>query len=132
MATCGECKNFIRVDNTACGRCRIRKYLMSRQKRETNREFKPHQSRTACKQFYAEGTTITNYDRIKSMTVDEMVDFMRTMLDCVSCQNKMMNNSNPVGKEKCNGDDYFKMCEGDYRKCLAVCKKWLLQEIKPQ
>lgn len=74
----------------------------------------------------------TNYERIKSLTIDEMAEFMRTMLDCVSCQNKMMNNNNPLGKEKCNDTDYFKMCNGDYRKCLAVCKKWLSQEIDSQ
>ena len=70
-----------------------------------------------------------NFDRIRNMSVEEMAEFMRKMLDCVSCQNKMMNNNNPFGKEKCNDIDYFKMCEGDYTKCIAVCKQWLLQEV---
>ena len=76
MATCGECKNFIRVDSTACGRCRIRKHIISRQKKETNKPFMPYQSRTACKQFYAEGTTITNYDRIRNKSIEEMAEFL--------------------------------------------------------
>lgn len=63
------------------------------------------------------------------MSVDDLAEFMRTMLDCVSCQNKMMNNNNPLGKEKCNDTDYYKMCDGDYRKCVAVCKKWLESEV---
>lgn len=72
----------------------------------------------------------TNYDKIKNMSIEEMAEFMRTMLDCVSCQNKMMNNNNPLGKEKCNDTDYFKMCDGDYKKCVAVCKKWLESEVE--
>ena len=76
MATCGECKNFIRVDNTTRGKCRLRKYLLSRQKRETNREFMPYASRTACKQFYEEGTTLTKYDRIRNMSIDKMSEFL--------------------------------------------------------
>lgn len=71
----------------------------------------------------------SNYDRIKNMTVEEMAEFMRTMLDCVSCQNKMMNSGNPLGKEKCNDDTYYQMCNGDYRKCLMTCKKWLESEV---
>ena len=86
---------------------------------------------SVCSQYLIK-PVLTNYDRIRNMTIDEMAEFMRTMLDCVSCQSKMMNNNNPLGKEKCNDTDYFKMCNGDYRKCLSVCKKWLLQKINSQ
>ena len=68
-----------------------------------------------------------NYYRIKAMSVDELAEFMRSMLDCVSCQNKLMN-SNPLGDKKCSDTDYFKMCGGDFRKCHTVCRQWLLQE----
>ena len=72
---------------------------------------------------------LNRYDLIRHFTIDQMAEFMREMLDCVSCQNKMMNNNNPFGKEKCNDIDYYKMCGGDYRKCLAICKKWLEGEV---
>ena len=47
----------------------------------------------------------------------------------VKYKTTIYNRSNPFGKEKCNDTDYYKMCDGDYRKCLAVCKKWLEGEI---
>ena len=68
------------------------------------------------------------------MSVNEMAEFMRSMLDCISCQNKMMNENN-IHKlinnpQKCNDNDFYKMCNGDYTKCLSVCKKWLESEDK--
>ena len=76
MAYCGECKNFIRASDKAYGRCKVHKFIKTRSGKETNREFIPYQSRTACKQFYEKGTTITNYDRIRNMSGEEMADFL--------------------------------------------------------
>ncbi len=89
---------------------------------EINEKIKPYVE-------FVDKVRITNYDRIRNMSIDEMAEFMRKMLDCVSCQNKMMNNNNPLGKGKCNDTDYYKMCDGDYNKCIAVCKKWLESEV---
>lgn len=72
----------------------------------------------------------TNADRIRSMSDEELAVFMFSMVDCVSCQNKLMNNGKLVfGDERktCTDKDYYAMCDGDGRKCEAVCLEWLKQ-----
>lgn len=54
---------------------------------------------------------ITNYDRIKSMSVEEMVDFWVDMVDCDSC---------PV-------ETYCK--KPTFDSCKEKIKQWLLQEV---
>lgn len=76
MATCGECKNFIKMPCVAYGKCKVQRFIKTRSGRETNREFLPYRSRNACKQFFEVGTAITNYDRIMKMNVDETADFL--------------------------------------------------------
>lgn len=73
---------------------------------------------------------VTNADRIRAMTDEELAVFMFSMVDCVSCENKLMNNGKLVFGEKrktCTDKDYHAMCNGDGRKCEAVCLKWLQQ-----
>ncbi len=76
MATCGKCKNFIKIPDVACGKCKVQKFIKTRSGRETNREFMPYRSRTACKQFFEAGKTITQYDKIKKMNLDETAEFL--------------------------------------------------------
>ena len=59
---------------------------------------------------------MTNYERIKNMSVEEMAQFMFDMVDCVSCTNKL--------QRSC------RECGGDGRKCLQVTKKWLEDDVK--
>jgi hypothetical protein len=59
---------------------------------------------------------MTNYDRIKSMSVDEMAEFMAKLDDCEKyCAF--------TKDEKCNatGTEPFV--------CVKGCKQWLLQEV---
>ena len=65
---------------------------------------------------------VTNADHIRSMTDEELAEFMFLMLDCVSCQNKLM-------RGKCT-EEYFEMCKGSGQKCKEVCLKWLKQPRK--
>lgn len=53
---------------------------------------------------------MTNADRIRAMSDEELSKFMRSMMDCVSCEKTFS----------------FK-CDGNYNHCLPVCLKWLHQ-----
>ena len=73
---------------------------------------------------------ITNADRIRAMSDEELAAFMFSMVDCVSCQNKLMNNGKLVfgaDRKTCTDKDYYAMCDGDGRKCERVCLEWLKQ-----
>lgn len=73
---------------------------------------------------------ITNADRIRAMSDEELAAFMFSMVDCVSCQNKLMNNGKlvfGVDRKTCTDKDYYAMCDGDGRKCEMVCLEWLKQ-----
>ncbi|MNJ04720.1 hypothetical protein D3C73_1656080 [compost metagenome] len=59
---------------------------------------------------------MTNYEKIKSMNIDEMAEFMFNMVDCISCTHKLKR-SNDV-------------CNGDGKKCLKVTKEWLKKDVK--
>ena len=75
---------------------------------------------------------VTNADRIRAMSDEELAVFMFSMVDCVSCENKLMNNGKLVfGDERktCTDKDYYAMCNGDGRKCEATCLKWLKQPV---
>lgn len=52
----------------------------------------------------------TNADRIRAMTDDDLAEFMRSMMDCVSCYKT-----------------FSFECNGNYDHCLSVCLKWLQQ-----
>ncbi len=85
-----------------------------------------------CEECHGSGVMevpMTNFDRIKNMSIDEMAELMFKMVDCVSCQNKLMNNGDFRGTKQCNDKDFYAMCNGDGRKCLEVCKKWLESEV---
>ena len=73
---------------------------------------------------------MTNADRIRAMSDEELAAFMFSMVDCVSCQNKLMNNGKLVfgaDRKTCTDKDYYAMCDGDGRKCESVCLEWLKQ-----
>jgi hypothetical protein len=54
----------------------------------------------------------TNYDRIKSMSVEEMAEFLFEYVDCDFC---------PVSE----------LCKTkNYENCKKSLKKWLLQEVR--
>lgn len=53
---------------------------------------------------------VSNADHIRSMSDEDLAEFMRSMMDCVSCENTFS----------------FK-CDGNYNHCLPVCLKWLKQ-----
>ena len=53
---------------------------------------------------------LTNADRIRAMTDEELAELMRSMMDCDSCGNMFS----------------FK-CDGSYEHCSSVCLKWLQQ-----
>lgn len=89
-----------------------------------DREFVIPRGRESCKK-----KVLTNYERIKAMSIDEMAEFMFRMVDCVSCQNKLMNNGDFRGTKKCNDKDFYAMCNGDGTKCFKVCKEWLESEV---
>ena len=53
---------------------------------------------------------MTNADRIRDMSDEELAELMRSMMDCDSCGNMFS----------------FK-CDGSYEHCSSVCLKWLQQ-----
>ena len=111
MANCGECKNFIKMPDVAYGRCKVRKFCKTRwYRKETNKEFFPYRSRNACGDF-DNGTTITNYDRIKNMTVDELAKFIPDWSYTKAC--------------KCDEKPYVD-CNNECWKCV---KEWLESEV---
>lgn len=75
-----------------------------------------------CKGKGAVEVPVTNADHIRSMTDEELAEFMFTMLGCVSCQNKLM-------RGKCT-EEYFEMCIGSGQKCKEFYLKWLKQPHK--
>ena len=60
-----------------------------------------------------DGKPVTNANRIRSMDDEELAKFMRSMMDCVSCEKTFS----------------FK-CNGNYHHCLSVCLKWLKQPVE--
>lgn len=82
---------------------------------------------------YGLGDPLTNADRIRSMCDEELAKFMFSMVDCVSCENKLMNNGKLVfgdARKRCNDTDWQAMCNGDARKCEGVCLAWLQQPVE--
>lgn len=53
----------------------------------------------------------TNYNRIKSMSVEEMAEYLSDYWSCVSCA-------------------FEKDCDNNYISCYKNIKQWLLQEVK--
>lgn len=100
-----------------------------KQKRYISQSADTDHIRCVINQFLEDVPPITQFDRIKAMSIDEMAEFMFRMVDCVSCQNKLMNNGDFRGTKKCNDKDFYAMCNGDGRKCLEVCKAWLENEV---
>ena len=109
--TCKQCKNYDECQfDAACN----------------NAVFDPDVSAEYCTGF----ELITNADRIRAMSDEELAAFMFSMVDCVSCQNKLMNNGKLVfgaDRKTCTDKDYYAMCDGDGRKCESVCLEWLKQ-----
>ena len=61
----------------------------------------------------------TNYDRIKSMSVEEMAEFFEGHFDCNFCfKNERLSDSPLLKGEKCD------------EKCTYHIKQWLLQEVR--
>jgi hypothetical protein len=60
----------------------------------------------------------TNYDRIKSMNVDEMADFFEGHFDCNFCPESERLEDSPLLKG-----------EKSDEKCTYHIKQWLLQEV---
>ena len=76
---------------------------------------------------------MTFADRIRSMTDEELAKFIFSMVDCVSCENKLMNNNQLIfgsQRKECNEADFHAMCNGDGRKCESVCLEWLQQPME--
>ena len=61
---------------------------------------------------------MTNYEKIKSMSVRDAVDFMKDVLDCSLCNElcKKRMSKNALTREKCD------------KKCEKHCKEWLKSE----
>lgn len=57
---------------------------------------------------------MNNFERIKNMTVDEMVKFLDEGFSCYECELYFR--------------DFFKECKNE--NCLKACKQWLLQECE--
>ena len=51
MAECGACKYFVKDFDSARGKCKLRKHMLTRRRTETKIEFRPYRSRWACKMF---------------------------------------------------------------------------------
>lgn len=61
----------------------------------------------------------TNYDYIKQMSIDEMVDYFSDMFDCNLCSESEKFSDNPLlFDEKCDND------------CIKHCKEWLESEVE--
>ncbi len=63
-------------------------------------------------------TPASNADRIRGMTDEELAEFMRNMMDCVSCR-KVMSRHDIT-------------CTGNYNECADRCKQWLQQPAKEE
>ena len=55
---------------------------------------------------------MTNYERIKSMSIDEMADYFNEIFDCCNCPNDMF------------------LCESNGNVCTKYIKHWLESEVK--
>ena len=53
---------------------------------------------------------MTNYERIKSMSVEEMADYFNEIFDCCNCPNDMF------------------LCESNGNVCTKYIKQWLESE----
>lgn len=61
---------------------------------------------------------MTNYERIKAMTLDEMAEFLHEIFDCNDCSEHQRLSDNPLLKdEKCDG------------RCKQHCRELLMKEI---
>lgn len=58
---------------------------------------------------------LTNADRIRAMSDEELAELMRSMMDCDSCGNMFS----------------FK-CDGSYEHCSSVCLNWLQQPAEEE
>ena len=56
--------------------------------------------------------TMTNYDRIKGMSVEEMADYFNGIFDCSNCPNDMF------------------LCESKGSVCTKYIKQWLESEVE--
>lgn len=54
---------------------------------------------------------MTNYERIKSMSIDEMADYFNEIFDCTNCPNDMY------------------LCESNGYVCTKYIKRWLESEV---
>lgn len=54
---------------------------------------------------------MTNYERIKSMSIDEMTDYFNEIFDCPNCPNDMY------------------LCESNGYVCTKYIKRWLESEV---
>ena len=55
---------------------------------------------------------ITNYDRIRSMSIDEMAGYFNEIFDCRNCPNDMF------------------LCESNGNVCTKYIKQWLESEVE--
>ncbi len=55
---------------------------------------------------------MTNYERIKNMSIEEMADYFNEIFDCRNCPNDMF------------------LCEGNGYVCTKYIKRWLESEAK--
>ena len=61
---------------------------------------------------------MTNYDRIKAMSVEDMADYFAYMFDCNLCSEQQRLSDNPLLEdERCDNN------------CMKHCKQWLEQEV---
>lgn len=56
---------------------------------------------------------MTNYERIKNMSIEEMADYFNEIFDCRNCPNDMF------------------LCEGNGYVCTKYIKQWLESEVEP-
>ena len=54
---------------------------------------------------------MTNYEKIKAMSIDEMADYLNEIFDCSNCPNDMF------------------LCESKGNVCTKYIKQWLEQEV---
>lgn len=55
---------------------------------------------------------MTNYERIKNMSIEEMADYFNEIFDCRNCPNDMF------------------LCEGNGYVCTKYIKQWLESEVE--
>lgn len=91
---------------------------------EEARELKEHLDKVEILKDISQIVTpvkMTNYDRIKSMSVEEMADFFEGHFDCNFCPESERLEDSPLLKgEKCD------------ERCTYHIKQWLLQEVSDE